>query len=285
LAERFGGQEHPADSPLQNLHFARPAIAPAFAVAEPGVVGRTRVYPMNRSVPVRLLWLLWLAALVLFIGVALFPVSNSATRAGGVALIFVFWFGLIGLSWRRRAVRFSLIGITFLSAGFLALPAHHLPDPRLLRRDYVDGLNRYDDVTYYWGGESPKGIDCSGLIRRGLIDSLFCRGIRSLDPGLVRCAISLWWHDTTASELGQQHKELTVHRFDASSVNAVDQRQVLPGDLAVVGNGIHIMAYLGSNVWIEADPDVGRVIRVTTPSPDNHWFQTPTKIVRWTVLQ
>lgn len=240
---------------------------------------------MNKPAPARLLRLLWFAALVLLVEVWLFPVSNRLTRASGLTLFFIVWFGLIGLCWRCRAIRFLLLGFTVLSAGFLALPSRSLPTADLLRRDYITGLRRYEGVSYYWGGESPKGIDCSGLIRRGLIDSMFCRGVRTFDPGLIRRSISLWWHDTTASALGQQYDDLTLHLLDTPSVNALDHTQLLPGDLAVTRSGVHIMAYLGSNVWIEADPGAGRVIRVTAPSPDNGWFETPMSIMRWRVFQ
>ncbi len=128
------------------------------------------------------------------------------------------------------------------------------------------------------------GIDCSGLIRRGLIDSLFCRGIRTFNPGLVRRSLSLWWHDCTANVLGEAHDGFTVHLLDTPTVNKLDHSKILPGDLAVTSGGSHIMAYIGNNTWIEADPGVGRVITVQVPSNDNPWFHTPMKIVRWSIL-
>jgi cell wall-associated NlpC family hydrolase len=167
----------------------------------------------------------------------------------------------------------------------LALPARTSPPTEILRTDYLAALQRYSGVAYYWGGETGRGIDCSGLIRRGLIDALFLRGMRTLDSGLVRQAISLWWHDCTASALGDEHRGLTVRVLATPSVNVLDHSKVRPGDLAVTTSGVHIMAYLGNNRWIEADPGEGCVITVTAPSKDNIWFRAPMNIVRWSILQ
>ena len=112
----------------------------------------------------RLLWLLWVAAIASFLGVWLVPVSNRITRFGGVVLLLVCWFGLLSLTWRHHRIRIGLLVITGLAAGFLIMPAPTRSASQTLRQDYLVGLRRYTGVTYYWGGESFKGIDCSGLI-------------------------------------------------------------------------------------------------------------------------
>ncbi len=231
----------------------------------------------------RLRWLLWLVVVSLLVGVWSFPVSSGFTRASGAWLFLVVWFGLVALVWRGRIARFAMLGITAMAAIFLLLPGRTQRDEAALRSGYVAGLLRYEGDQYFWGGESPRGIDCSGLIRRGLIDSLFLRGVRTLDPGLVRHALWLWWNDCTARELGEGHG-MTTPLLETPSINALDHARISPGDIAVTANGIHIIAYLGGNRWIEADPDQQRVLTVTVPS-ENGWFHQPMKIVRWDILR
>lgn len=233
----------------------------------------------------RACWQLWLVGVLFCVALWIVPVNFRITRAASLVLASVVWFGLIGLVWRMSLVRTILLVITLAAGVFLSLPARGSQSVEALRGSYIGGLRYYEGIQYYWGGENCRGIDCSGLVRRGMIDALFWRGVQTLDPGFVRQAIGLWWHDCTASALGEQYLGLTTRLLDAPSINAVDHSKILPGDVAVTTNGVHIMAYLGDQSWIEADPVAGRVITVKVPSTDNSWFHVPVNILRWSNLR
>jgi hypothetical protein len=49
-------------------------------------------------------------------------------------------------------------------------------------------------------------------------------------------------------------------------------------------SGVHILAYLGDNHWIEADPTAHKVLIVQVPESNNAWFNVPVRIVRWRTL-
>jgi len=229
----------------------------------------------------RLLWLLWPCLLALYLAVLRYPISTLYTRAGSVGLLVALWAGLLVLLWRHRSVRFTLLGVTAAAAIFLALPIGMPASAEQLRADYTASLRRYDGVIYVWGGENAQGIDCSGLVRRGLINALSVRGLRTFNPSLLRQALVLWWNDTTASSLGAGEGTVPVQRVP--SLNAADAAPLLPGDLAVTLGGAHIMAYLGEHQWIEADPQASQVLTITTPAKE-YWFNTPMNIVRWKAL-
>lgn len=100
----------------------------------------------------------------------------------------------------------------------------------------------------------------------------------------VSCAgLSLWWNDTSAEALGKQHAGLTRLLFQAPSINEADHSRLLPGDLAVTTNGVHILAYLGEGAWIQASPDADRVIITRVPAEDS-WLRQPVRLLRWSVL-
>jgi len=233
----------------------------------------------------RLLRALWLSALLLLIAVAVYPVSNRWSRMLAVFLLGAVLLGALVLFWRKPVIRWTLLAITAFAGLLLLGPSRSLPSAAVMRDDYLKGLQRYDGVTYFWGGENSRGIDCSGLVRRGLVDALFLRGVRTFHPGLIRESLSLWWNDCTANALGKGQPPFTTQVTDAPSINALQPDRARPGDLAVTADGLHVLAYLGDSTWIEADPGILKVIQVKVPSPDNGWFQTPVRIVRWRILQ
>ena len=63
----------------------------------------------------------------------------------------------------------------------------------------------------------------------------------------------------------------------------MEESLLIPGDLAVTEDGVHVLAYLGGSEWIEADPQLNGVVRLSAPS-ENPWFGVEVRVVRWRVL-
>ena len=148
-------------------------------------------------------------------------------------------------------------------------------------------LLTYEKVPYVWGGESKRGIDCSGLMRCALIDAEVRRGITSLNPSLVRAGFSLWWNDCSARAMKDEFQGRTHLLFTVDSINQIDSAEIKPGDIAVTSSGVHVLAYVGNKTWIEADPNEGaghQVIEVKTPAR-NAWFNMPVHVMRWRELE
>jgi hypothetical protein len=228
------------------------------------------------------LWFFWGASLAGLLAIALFPVGNRLTRSVSVLLLVVTWFGLLALLWRRKAVRWSWLLITGVVLGFMVWPARGRRDLLELRNDYRASLRRYKGTRYCWGGDNFLGMDGAGLVRRAMVDTLLFRGVCSFRPELFRNGLYLWWTGCTAAELGDGF--MTIHQWDASSLNQLDHARVRPGDLAVRAGQDQVMAYLGDQVWMDADPAAKHVILVSAPSEQNEWFHKPMKIVRWRIL-
>jgi hypothetical protein len=208
-----------------------------------------------------------------------FPIRVLTWISLAVALI-----GAIIVFWRRPAVRWSLIGLYLAAVMFFAWPSHRPVDENALRSKYCESLKAYMGCHYVWGGQGYTGIDCSGLVQKGMMDALATRGMAVLDPALLRDSLSLYWHRTTARVIGEGFGGRTVPVTTCLSLNTLDYSLVQPGDLAVTAGGDHVMAYLGEHTWIAADPSVGKVATFTIPEPNNGYFFMPMRIVRWKVL-
>jgi cell wall-associated NlpC family hydrolase len=191
--------------------------------------------------------------------IIIIPYRTSLIRAGMLALCCLAWAGLAALTFRYKVPRIILIVATTLSALFLVTNRSRIPDSDALRRRFVERLEDYDGVRYLYGGENHRGVDCSGLVRAAMIRALADRGFASMDSGLLHSAFTLWWRDTNAIQLGKGANGLTLSIGDGSPMPMRAAQSLRPGDLAVTTSGSHVLAYLGDQRWIEADPDVARV--------------------------
>jgi len=229
--------------------------------------------------------ILWFLGLLWLVGLVFYPPGNHGTRLCGVVLAASLALGLLALWWRYAVLRWSLIALYAVAAIFWFLTGRTTYDRPTLRLETARALRRYEAVRYYWGGENRLGVDCSGLVRRGATEALFLHGLRTANPWLVRKAVDLWWRDMSASDLGFGARGEARRLFQAKAIKGFNDVTLYPGDFAVTEGGAHTMAYLGDHLWIEADPEAGRVIVVDARTTDNPWFEKGVSILRWRFLE
>lgn len=225
-------------------------------------------------------WALWRLAWFLLIVLLIYPISYGIFRFAIVTLSFLIWLGALILLWNKKSIRFFCISLALIVSAIAILPGYKA-DGKRLRESYIQELNYYEGVTYIWGGENKFGIDCSGLVRRGLINADVKQGLISFNPKLIREGISLWWYDASAEALGKEYRNITKFLYKADSINQLDYTKIQRGDIAVTTDGIHTLAYTGNNIWIEADPIYKKVMKVKVPELNNPWFNIPVNILKW----
>ncbi|MEI6561779.1 MAG: NlpC/P60 family protein [Verrucomicrobiota bacterium] len=228
---------------------------------------------------------LWAAGVCFLAALVLYPLSLGWIRATGAALMGLLAAGLLGLCWPYRFLRWTLLGVYIALALFAALPGSTDYDRAALRQEVAQALQRYEGVRYVWGGEGCWGIDCSGLVRRGMIDGTFLYGARTLNPYLLRQAIRLWWHDVSAQDMQLGARGNAKKITEEKSLALLNDKNLHPGDFAITSNGVHALAYLGDHVWIEADPGEMKVLQVNARTAKNDWLRVPVSILRWRLLE
>jgi hypothetical protein len=193
----------------------------------------------------RFLLILTLGAVAGVFVLPLNPVGSGLLKAAWLACLAGAWAGLSMLAWRRRRLRTVAMAVPMIAAVPFLLPGEAI-DADELRREYVRRMARFEGTRYHWGGESSRGIDCSGLPRRALRDALLAYGLRHANGRAVRMGFAQWWHDASAQALGQGHR--------------------------------------GAGRWIQADPGEGAVVALDGRTADNLWFRFPVTTHRWKVL-
>ena len=245
----------------------------------PGRITMKPVFKPLRNLPT----IAWGGSVLVLVTLYISPLSTTKSRAAAVLFIALLTATSVFLAWSTKWLRLIVLVVTASGLLLISLPGRPYDGPRL-RRSYISSLTSYGGARYHWGGEGRFGIDCSGLIRRGIIDAHLKVGMATLNPYLLRRGLYYWWHDSTAKQIGQSYLGMTSFIGEFPSIDGLDHSSIQPGDIAVTSSGIHVLAYAGGLRWVEADPIPNRVITVDAPSRSNPWFNQPVRIMRWSCL-
>ncbi|QTN34204.1 C40 family peptidase [Akkermansiaceae bacterium] len=231
----------------------------------------------------RLLLLLTFGSLAALIVVDLDPVSTKLQRLIILAAMLGIWLGPVLLSWKRKSARYILLALPLLLIIPFLLPAKPI-NREALRDDFLRRMISYQGTKYHWGGENGRGIDCSGLPRKALREALFSNGVKSMNGGSLRLFFRQWWNDASAKALAEGYMDFTIPTGESGTIAQMDYAKLQPGDLAVTADRRHILAYLGGEDWIQADPGAGKVTIANGRTSENGWFTVPITTHRWSIL-
>ena len=223
------------------------------------------------------------AILILFLAWSIWtPIPFGILKIAALFSIFAL-FSLV--VWNFKRPKWALLAL--IPIFVVGLWPFQAPDAANLRANYLRSLQNYSGTRYVWGGENARGIDCSGLMRRAMIDALISQGFAEKNPSLWREAMAIWWRDCSAREMKNGYGGRTATIFAAKNLNVLDYSQLQSGDLAVMQSGVHVLAFVGGKTWIQADPNLvnggDKVITTTAPSK-NGWFGQEIEICRWRIL-
>ena len=231
----------------------------------------------------KILAALHVRALVTLVALLAYPIRTGLIKS----LILVLSLGVSAglVVWiRKKSVRLiCLLAVLSVAAVVTFKPTRPKP-PEQVRSDYVAALRNYEGVRYVWGGETKRGIDCSGIVRAAWVDSQLRLGAKSASATPIRNAFATWWFDASAKELGAGYGARTVELHQSKSIRSNQDRGISPGDFAIVAGGAHALAYLGNHEWIQADPGAQKVIIVSTTNR-NAWLDAPAVLMRWSALE
>lgn len=233
--------------------------------------------------PKRLIMICTLGAMAGIFVVPLNPVNSKVLKLAFLGCMVGAWIGFAILVWKHKPARLAALLFPLLAAIPFILPASAI-DAEELRRDYVRRLSEFEGTKYHWGGESSRGIDCSGLPRRAFRDALLAYGFKHLNGRALRGYLEQWWFDASAKALGEGYRDYTTPIGTEGTIQGMDYDGLVPGDLAVTTCGVHILAYAGDGKWIQADPGIGAVATLSGRTADNVWFHTSVTTHRWQVF-
>lgn len=231
----------------------------------------------------KLRWALAGSGALLTLCLSWMPVGTGLSRVGqvvGLAAVLAAW----GL-WVSSRARWKLCGLLGLLLFFFVVVPRRTLDEVRLRRAIAQEARALVGTPYLWGGETGRGVDCSGLVRLAWRRALLREALAGSNPGLLRDVFTVWFFDASAAALAMGYRGLAAPLEPAPrGVNGVTSGMLLPGDFMVTADGLHTMLFVGDGSWVEADPGVGAVIEEHVPSA-NGWFSAPAVLLRWATLR
>lgn len=238
---------------------------------------------LNRPSTRRLILLFTVGAIFALVVLPLNPLHNTLTKAGYLLAVGVAYLGLLVLIWKNIPIRVLGIALGIATSIAFLLPGRPMDTAKLNER-YLHELRGFEGCPYHWGGESRRGIDCSGLPRRSLINALAHEGVFRLNGNALRQAVSLWWHDSSAKAISEGYRGETIPLGIDGKMREIDSSSLIPGDLAVTQGGAHLLVYPGDGDWIQADPGPAIVLTQNVIRDESPWFSYRVTTHRWTVL-
>ncbi len=227
--------------------------------------------------------LVWIAGLTGLIALAVWPYHDGVLRYGLPLSLIITWTAALNFCWKWKFRRTTLLVLPLLAALPFCLPSKPI-NPGKLRDRYVAAMGRMEGTRYLWGGESRRGIDCSGLPRLALRDALLEEGWVNTNGAAFREWACQWWFDTSAKALGEGYRGFTRPLGIRGKLSELDSKILSRGDLAVTTDGRHVMVYYGNSQWIQADPMSFKVTISTADPKQNPWFAAAVSIHRWSLL-
>ena len=203
-----------------------------------------------------------LSLLALLAIIFIYPVRTTSIRLAIILLALFPYAYLHIILWRKHHIGKALLGLSAIILIW-ALSSYQLKP--INPSHFINHLQSFEDTKYVWGGETSRGIDCSGLIRQAMLRSY-------LSSGRIGSAFQVWFLDCPAKNFAVQYKDLFAAVVDSGTINTLDHSLLNPGAIAVTKNGLHILAYLGNEQWIQASPNDKKVISKHHLAEDP-WFQ------------
>lgn len=207
-------------------------------------------YPLSFH---RILTALWGVGIAALFVVTQYPIRIGISRLLIVALSLWVWGLAMYVSRRKKWLAGTILAFGVMVVAFALSPGRSI-DPNRLRAEYVRQLQRHEGATYVWGGENWLAMDCSGLVRLGLIDSYMKIAFATMNPAALRRGLDLWWHDCSARSLRDQYRNNAVPLFSAEAINDIAPALLKPGDIAVTSDGAHVLHILETTAGLRQIP-------------------------------